>query len=787
MYSKKTTPIPLPTTWLLMFAWLPLLPPACSCPLVVLQTTSDMSQFVPGSWAEILNSSLLGHTQVSLCARFYIYKFTNDYTNIFGFGSSGSTMFSKWTSLGAIQGLMYAGNENTLPMWDPGVWNSVCVILDSDDKFVKVVMNGETVLIDNEYTSIHHKSNESLTIMALPEPYGYSSSMFGRMTDVNLWSRSLTEGEAEAWTGVDCQSAESSGGGDLVDWGTAAWRMSGLKEGTVERGQLCRMVFPRYLVNPVKSQYYEAVHYASMLGELAMTDDSKPLLEMTNVLANESVWENCATGFWLTDRGDCTVIQSDGKVHNLPCSDQHCSLILLPALPKYQLRGVCQGSQADSYYVLQIDSYREMIGFKQTKLTWSNESKRWDIVNQIDKTVLAFSNSTESFPFGTHRWFFNDERCTDPDQTWRTMNLQQFSEQPGHFCCDDGLCIDSENRCDNKYHCKDESDEIGCNIVQVSENTYNRNMPPSRIVMEGKERAFLPSEVRASVRIQDILGMDEAMSTFSLEFNMDFKWTDSRLKFNFLKTDNNSNMIADPKENIWIPDAIFLRLKGQSNPIIMYEHTSVEKKGTAKMSAGMDVLQANETYEGADNPITISSVYQGDFICSFDTIWYPFDNQKCSVKTFLNSADADFVYFSPQKIIDKGPSKVGQYQVKGWVFEKITLDNGKKGLVFSVQLERNVLSIFFITYLPTILMNLINQATNYFDENFDLLLTINITCMMVLASVYISVSSSLPVTAEIKFVEIWLLFNLAYPVLVILVNIALKVTKNMISKLAMLV
>ena len=48
--------------------------------------------------------------------------------------------------------------------------------------------------------------------------------------------------------------------------------------------------------------------------------------------------------------------------------------------------------------------------------------------------------------------------------------------------------------------------------------------------------------------------------------------------------------------------------------------------------------------------------------------------------------------------------------------------------------------------------------------------------MMVLASVYISVSSSLPVTAGIKYVEVWLLFNLAYPVLVILANIVLKVT-----------
>ena len=190
----------------------------------------------------------------------------------------------------------------------------------------------------------------------------------------------------------------------------------------------------------------------------------------------------------------------------------------------------------------------------------------------------------------------------------------------------------------------------------------------------------------------------------------------------------------------------------------------------------MEAVQADETYEGGDNPITMSSVYQGDFICRFDAIRrYPFDNQICSVKFFIQGVQTNFVHLSPKTIFDNGPFEVGQYQVQGWEFKDMTINNGKKGLVFYVQLQRNILSIFFITYMPTILMNLVNQATNYFEDNFDLLLTINITCMMVLASVYISVSSSLPVTAGIKYVEVWLLFNLAYPVLVIIVNILLKV------------
>ena len=91
-----------------------------------------------------------------------------------------------------------------------------------------------------------------------------------------------------------------------------------------------------------------------------------------------------------------------------------------------------------------------------------------------------------------------------------------------------------------------------------------------------------------------------------------------------------------------------------------------------------------------------------------------------------------------------------------------------------MKLNCDIHSILFVTYLPTILMNIINQATVYVS-GYDIIITVNITCMMVLTSVYLSVSSSLPSTPNIKPVEVWLLFNLAYPFLVIITSIFLEV------------
>ena len=94
--------------------------------------------------------------------------------------------------------------------------------------------------------------------------------------------------------------------------------------------------------------------------------------------------------------------------------------------------------------------------------------------------------------------------------------------------------------------------------------------------------------------------------------------------------------------------------------------------------------------------------------------------------------------------------------------------------------SRQISNILLVTYLPTILMNIINQATNYFvgDEFFGDVIAVNITSMMVLASIYIAVSASLPATSSIKYVEIWLLFSLIYPFLVILINTFIHVERN---------
>ena len=238
---------------------------------------------------------------------------------------------------------------------------------------------------------------------------------------------------------------------------------------------------------------------------------------------------------------------------------------------------------------------------------------------------------------------------------------------------------------------------------------------------------------------------------------------------------------------IWIPDIHFLTLLNQDGMVETARIFFIEKRGTARIEN-----EFNETYSGMENYLSIETINQGSFICSFDSIkYYPFGTQKCSFKIFLPGLDNKFTKLIPGNLTDVGPKSVGDYQIMQWTIrtgpvisdqqEKFNFDYDKiqnnVGLIFTVQLTRKISNVLLVTYLPTLLMNLINQATNYNSspDKYETIFAINITCMMVLASIYLSVSTSLPNPAEIKPVEIWLLFSLVYPVFVIVINILIQV------------
>ena len=205
--------------------------------MTVLQTTEDISKFEPSSGAELSNSSLLGQKKVTICARFLTHQLTTHmYDKPFQdllIMKPLYLLYNEWSP--DIKSATYVGSYHSFDIWDLGVWNHVCIMLNAESGILETMINGKKKLSVKGYKPDQSTLSNNLTIMALPFSHGFHRSLFGRMTDVNIWSHSFTNEEARAWT--TCKTAE---GGDMVNWASAGWRAIGLEEVQVERAEVCK-------------------------------------------------------------------------------------------------------------------------------------------------------------------------------------------------------------------------------------------------------------------------------------------------------------------------------------------------------------------------------------------------------------------------------------------------------------------------------------------------------------------------------------------------------------------
>jgi len=82
-------------------------------------------------------------------------------------------------------------------------------------------------------------------------------------------------------------------------------------------------------------------------------------------------------------------------------------------------------------------------------------------------------------------------------------------------------------------------------------------------------------------------------------------------------------------------------------------------------------------------------------------------------------------------------------------------------------------------YLPSILLLSIVYATNFFkDFFFEAVVTVNLTALLVLTTLFISVSGTLPTTSYVKLVDIWLIFSQAVPFIEVLLHTWMDTKKN---------
>ena len=118
--------------------------------------------------------------------------------------------------------------------------------------------------------------------------------------------------------------------------------------------------------------------------------------------------------------------------------------------------------------------------------------------------------------------------------------------------------------------------------------------------------------------------------------------------------------------------------------------------------------------------------------------------------------DQKFVNLVPGTLKVEMDKDMNLFNVVNWSLDYTS--NPKEGVGMKVRLKRKIKSELLTTFLPTILLTTITFATSFFKPFFfEAALSVNLTTMLVMTTIFISKMESLPPTSDTKLIDIWLI------------------------------
>ena len=94
------------------------------------------------------------------------------------------------------------------------------------------------------------------------------------------------------------------------------------------------------------------------------------------------------------------------------------------------------------------------------------------------------------------------------------------------------------------------------------------------------------------------------------------------------------------------------------------------------------------------------------------------------------------------------------FKITTW---NLKYNDNKDGLKVLIVMKRKFVSELMTTYFPSFLLLAITFSTTFFKPFFfEAALSVNLTTMLVMTTIFISKMESLPPTSDIKMIDIWL-------------------------------
>ena len=131
-------------------------------------------------------------------------------------------------------------------------------------------------------------------------------------------------------------------------------------------------------------------------------------------------------------------------------------------------------------------------------------------------------------------------------------------------------------------------------------------------------------------------------------------------------------------------------------------------------------------------------------------------SQECYIEMDVDSLDERTVLLLPENLTLTQPEDMTLFTMISSVLQNASYP--KTGIQMKITLKRKIMSEMMTTYFPSLLLMMITYATTFFKPFFfEAALSVNLTTMLVMTTIFISKMEGLPPTSATKMIDYWLI------------------------------
>ena len=153
--------------------------------------------------------------------------------------------------------------------------------------------------------------------------------------------------------------------------------------------------------------------------------------------------------------------------------------------------------------------------------------------------------------------------------------------------------------------------------------------------------------------------------------------------------------------------------------------------------------------------------------------------QVCKIDMAMRGMYMNTVTLIPSNVIMSQTVDMPIFQNIDWKLVKNSFANDKKGVSLVIVMKRKITTEMMTTFFPTLLLTAITFATTFFKPFFfEAALSVNLTTMLVMTTIFISKMEGLPPTSDIKMIDVWLILCQMVPFTEVVLLTAMEYNRN---------